>query len=77
MRPRRARFTDFSIPLGAAGLLAIAAVWGWPTALIIAAGGIVVGIAALAVLSPWRERPRGTTMEVGNRPLLVHLYSPY
>lgn len=77
MSGRRARLTDFSIPLGIAGILAIVALWGWRVALIVVAVGVVASTAGLALLPPWRAHPRGTTMETENRPLLVYLYSPY
>jgi len=74
---RRVYLTDFSIPLGVAGIIVAAWVWGWRVALVVVLAGVLLSAAAVVVVSLRGERLRGTTMEVGNRPLLIHLYSPY
>jgi hypothetical protein len=77
MTRRRVYLTDFSIPLGVAGMIVVAWVWGWRVALVVVLAGLLLSAAGVAVVSLRGERLRDTTMEVGDRPLLLHLYSPY
>ncbi|MGH2347839.1 MAG: hypothetical protein ACRDFT_00070 [bacterium] len=77
MSRRRVYLTDFSIPLGVASIIVVAWVWGWRVALAVVLAGLLAGAAGIAVVSLRGERLRDTTMEVGERPLLLHLYSPY
>ncbi|HEV8354032.1 MAG TPA: hypothetical protein VGR24_07525 [bacterium] len=77
MTRRRVYLTDFSIPLGVAGILVVGWVWGWRVALVVVVAGVLLTAAAIAAVSLRGERLRGTTVEVGDRPLLIHLYSPY
>ncbi len=74
---RRARLSDFSIPLGVASIILIGALLGWRVAVIVVLAAVVVSAIGIVALSPWRQRLRGTTMDAGDRPLLLHLYSPY
>ncbi|HEY3249369.1 MAG TPA: hypothetical protein VGK88_13910 [bacterium] len=77
MTRRRIRLTDVSIPLGMAGIIVVAWVWGWRVALIVALAGALLSAAGVVAVSLRGERLRGTSIEVGDRPLLIHLYSPY
>jgi hypothetical protein len=74
---RRVYLTDFSIPLGVAGIIVVAWVWGWRVALVVTLAGLLLSTAGVAVVLLRGERLRDTTMEAGDRPLLLHLYSPY
>ncbi len=74
---RLPRLTDFSIPLGLAGIMLIAWFWGWRLALIVVLVIVGIGVAGILLPLPWQERLRGTTMDVGDRPMLIYLYSPY